>query len=663
MPKIEKSENYISLLEATKICKYSQEYLSLRARQGKLNALKIGRNWVTKKEWLEQYLVKADDYKNNLNGNGKKNKIKKEEKKSELDARFVVPPRNLPVGEIELVPVSPFSYRLSEILLKKFKQAITNPATRFGFAFVLILILMATAFVSNKDSLSQFSKDAGVYETLNVFKDYGQWAKNKIEEIPGVKEISEQIKKETKIVEEQSDQRFQLFSEIFTAEEKIFVDNSEIGLLKQEIAELKEQGIITKEIIKELEVSKVIKIEEIERTIKQYVQIDDVELAMLKNQLEDLDSWKTDFSSKIQSYPGNTNVPTAPIYISSPGGIEVGGHGSFVSLGVQGSIVGNSLSVKGSTYLGTNPSLSTDTLTVGMTSTFLQTATFSKGITANLGIGDTSADYPLEVLSTTTQFAISHTEGTAYAEFSVDSNGDLNINPSGGNVTINDAYTLPSAAPSDNQILKYDAGTGLIAWETDAGGAGTPGGSDGQMQYNDGGSFGGTSQFYYDDASNYVGIGDASPDYLLEILTTATQLALTNVDDSKWVEFFVDGNGDLTINPSGGNVTFAVTGGSYTFPSGAPADNQILKYDSGTGLLAWEADAGGVGSGDIATIGDCADGDCFTGSQGTTLTFNNAGGDGFLSYNGDFSFDKQLGIGDPSPDAVLEITTINASDN
>ena len=422
---IEKSENYISLLEATKICKHSQEYLSLRARQGKLKALKIGRNWVTKKEWLDQYLAKADDYKNNLNGNGKKNKIKKEEKKSELDTRFAVPPRNLPVGEVELVPVSPLSYRLSQILLEKFKQAIANSAARFGFAFILILVLMATAFIFNKNSLNQFSKDAGVSETLGVFEDYGQWVKNKIEEIPGVKEISEQIRKETKIVKDQSNQRFQFFTkafsktfsflnnywnkivaffkdtasyvfqtliagwqdlrdaytaikdsvninfalgnkkvdywigaffegiefiaypwEILPTKENIFVDKSELEILKQEIAELKEQGIIAKEIIKELEVIKITKIEEIEQTIKQYVQIDDVELAMLKNQLEDLDSWKTDFSSKIQSYPGNTNIPTAPIYISSPGGIEVGGHGSFVSLGVQGSIQGNSLSIK-----------------------------------------------------------------------------------------------------------------------------------------------------------------------------------------------------------------------------------------------------------------------------------------------------------------------------
>ena len=51
------SENkYISLAEASELCEYSQEYLSLRARQGKLKAVKLGRNWVTTKEWLNDYI-------------------------------------------------------------------------------------------------------------------------------------------------------------------------------------------------------------------------------------------------------------------------------------------------------------------------------------------------------------------------------------------------------------------------------------------------------------------------------------------------------------------------------------------------------------------------------------------------------------------------------
>jgi hypothetical protein len=53
-----KEEKYIPLSEAAKYTPYSAEYLSLRARQGKLRAIKIGRNWVTKREWIEEYLRK-----------------------------------------------------------------------------------------------------------------------------------------------------------------------------------------------------------------------------------------------------------------------------------------------------------------------------------------------------------------------------------------------------------------------------------------------------------------------------------------------------------------------------------------------------------------------------------------------------------------------------
>jgi len=108
-----KSENYISLKEATKLCEHSQEYLSLRARQGKLKAIKFGRNWVTKKEWIQEYLSGIESYENNLNG---KKKVKREEKKP--DARLANPPKNLPIGNFQLSPVSPLSFRASEFFKK-----------------------------------------------------------------------------------------------------------------------------------------------------------------------------------------------------------------------------------------------------------------------------------------------------------------------------------------------------------------------------------------------------------------------------------------------------------------------------------------------------------------------------------------------------------------
>jgi len=55
--------NYISLKEAAEYSGYSQEYLSLRARQRKLKAIKIARNWVTTKKWIDEYLEKVGKVK------------------------------------------------------------------------------------------------------------------------------------------------------------------------------------------------------------------------------------------------------------------------------------------------------------------------------------------------------------------------------------------------------------------------------------------------------------------------------------------------------------------------------------------------------------------------------------------------------------------------
>lgn len=127
MADIEKNNSiYLSLQEAAEVSPYSQEYLSLRARQGKLRAIKLGRNWVTTKEWLQEYFEKAGEYKN---GNG--------------DASKTAPsPPNLPI----------------EIIF-------TPAAFNWKFAFVLysVLILFAGAAFFGKNSLIEVFKDTNPY--------------------------------------------------------------------------------------------------------------------------------------------------------------------------------------------------------------------------------------------------------------------------------------------------------------------------------------------------------------------------------------------------------------------------------------------------------------------------------------------------------------------
>jgi hypothetical protein len=56
-------ENYISLFEAAKLCSYSEPYLRLRARQGKLKSIKLGKKWMTTAVWLADYEKRVQIWK------------------------------------------------------------------------------------------------------------------------------------------------------------------------------------------------------------------------------------------------------------------------------------------------------------------------------------------------------------------------------------------------------------------------------------------------------------------------------------------------------------------------------------------------------------------------------------------------------------------------
>lgn len=66
MAELINKSDYISLADAANHAPYSQEYLSLRARQGKLRAVKRGRTWFTTLGWLDDYLHQVDQAKTEL---------------------------------------------------------------------------------------------------------------------------------------------------------------------------------------------------------------------------------------------------------------------------------------------------------------------------------------------------------------------------------------------------------------------------------------------------------------------------------------------------------------------------------------------------------------------------------------------------------------------
>jgi len=57
------NRNYISLAEAAKLCSYSEHYLRLRSRQGKLKSIKLGKKWMTTRAWLDDYQQQVGDWR------------------------------------------------------------------------------------------------------------------------------------------------------------------------------------------------------------------------------------------------------------------------------------------------------------------------------------------------------------------------------------------------------------------------------------------------------------------------------------------------------------------------------------------------------------------------------------------------------------------------
>jgi hypothetical protein len=112
-----------------------------------------------------------------------------------------------------------------------------------------------------------------------------------------------------------------------------------------------------------------------------------------------------------------------------------------------------------------------------------------------------------------------------------------------GGAVIDNLGDVTIAGVADGEVLKYDAIAG--EWINSVDDAGTPGGADTQIQYNDAGAFGGdagltynsgtntltvngglivdTSTLYVDATTNRVGINDATPSYGLDIVSTDTR--------------------------------------------------------------------------------------------------------------------------------------------
>ena len=224
-------------------------------------------------------------------------------------------------------------------------------------------------------------------------------------------------------------------------------------------------------------------------------------------------------------------------------------------------------------------------------------------------------------------------------------NGHLNIlgdslKVSGnGQVRVNDAYTFPTAVAGGSDYVLTAQTDGSTAWAAAAGGS--PGGSDTYVQFNDGGSFGGESEFTYSKAGSGI----------LKVGTIVNSVA----DDSTMVSI---GSGAL----SKGNANTITIGkgaeseGAVSMAIGIDAKAQAYDIAIGNGALARGGDFNAVAIGYNASatvrrgvaIGPASDADA---NQCTAIgsdTFAGIYGSTALGYYARAAGNTSLAIGDSS---------------
>jgi predicted HAD superfamily phosphohydrolase len=81
------NKKYISMAEAAKLSPYTQEYLSLMARRGLIRAKKIGRNWYTNVDAINEHIkqIKPEEMAINIQNN---NRLEKQEKIKAIRTKY-----------------------------------------------------------------------------------------------------------------------------------------------------------------------------------------------------------------------------------------------------------------------------------------------------------------------------------------------------------------------------------------------------------------------------------------------------------------------------------------------------------------------------------------------------------------------------------------------
>lgn len=289
--------------------------------------------------------------------------------------------------------------------------------------------------------------------------------------------------------------------------------------------------------------------------------------------------WTSNFVPPTDAYAGVTFFPS----------IVFQGSGSQVAkIWVDGSISGNPINIDDSGRtritlingnLGIGSSSPTQALDVNGTvksTSFLQSGSLANNFTGNVGVGSSNPGQALDVSGTVRQTGFILTGNGAASGFILQSNGL----------------------------------TGVGTWVPEP--TGNPAGSSGQVQYNNSGVFGGTSNLFI--SGSNVGVGSTNPGQVLDVNGAArlnnTSGTSFNVNNSGTSEFSVTSSGVVTANAqlvSGGTNTQSTIGDGLVVNSStvstANGGDFIVKTNVGIGTLYVNATLGSVGIGTASPTG------------------------------------------------------------
>lgn len=279
------------------------------------------------------------------------------------------------------------------------------------------------------------------------------------------------------------------------------------------------------------------------------------------------------------------------------------------NVNVAGNVVATG-NVSGTYFLGNGALLSGIVATTANTVTNPAQANItSVGVLTSLAVsgGITSSSFiTASNFNTSGNVNAANVRVSAFANITGTLNGLGNVNfTASPNVTLGQPSNIHIAGGLPGYILSTD-GSGNISWIENDANAGRPGGSTTQVQFNDGGVFGGVANFTYNQFSNTLSV---------DTTNTIKSVVSSNLTVNSGGRLNVLGNFSANSSP---NVALGFVGNIRIFGG---TNGQVLTTD-GLGNLAWQTTT--------------SNGNGVPGGTNTQVQFNDGGvfgGSPFFTYN------------------------------